>query len=42
MARKKQVNTENGAALNRDFPRQGRSLIIEKGGSEYIETEVQK
>ena len=28
MERKKQVNTENGAVLNRDFPRQGRSLII--------------
>ena len=28
MVRKKQVNTENGAALNRDFPRRGRSLII--------------
>ena len=28
MARKKQVNTENGAVLNRDFPRRGRSLII--------------
>ena len=29
MTRKKQVNTENGAVLNRDFPKQGRSLIIE-------------
>ena len=28
MTRKKQVNTENGAVLNRDFPRRGRSLII--------------
>ena len=28
MVRRKQVNTENGAVLNRDFPRQGRSLII--------------
>ena len=28
MERKKQVNTENGAVLNRDFPRRGRSLII--------------
>ena len=28
MVRKKQVNNENGAVLNRDFPRRGRSLII--------------
>ena len=28
MTRKRQVNTENGAVLNRDFPRRGRSLII--------------
>ena len=28
MTRKKQVNTENRAVLNRDFPKQGRSLII--------------
>ena len=28
MVRKKQVNSENGAVLNRDFPRRGRSLII--------------
>ena len=28
MVRKRQVNTENGAVLNRDFPRRGRSLII--------------
>ena len=28
MIQKKQVNTENGAVLNRDFPRRGRSLII--------------
>ena len=28
MTRKKQVNNENGAVLNRDFPKQGRSLII--------------
>ena len=28
MVRKKQVNIENGAVLNRDFPRQGRSLIM--------------
>ena len=28
MTRKKQVNIENGAVLNRDFPRRSRSLII--------------
>ena len=28
MTRKKQVNTENRAVLNRDFPRRDRSLII--------------
>ena len=28
MTRRKQVNTENEAALNRDFPRRGRSLIM--------------
>ena len=28
MTRKKQVNNENGAVLNRDFPRRDRSLII--------------
>ena len=28
MTRTKQVNIENGAVLNRDFPRQGRSLIM--------------
>ena len=28
MARKKQANNENGAVLNRDFPRRSRSLII--------------
>ena len=28
MARTKQVNNENGAVLNRDFPRRGRSLIM--------------
>ena len=27
MTRKKQVNNENGAVLNRDFPRRGRSLV---------------
>ena len=28
MKRKKQVNNQNGAVLNRDFPRRGRSLIM--------------
>ena len=28
MTRKKQVNSENRAVLDRDFPRRGRSLII--------------
>ena len=28
MVRKKQVNNENRAVLNRDFPRRGRSLIM--------------
>ena len=28
MVRKKQVNSENGAVLNRDFPSRGRSLIM--------------
>ena len=30
MTRKKQVNIENGAVLNRDFPRRSRSLFIGK------------
>ena len=30
MVRTKQVNNENGAVLNRDFPMQGRSLFIGK------------
>ena len=28
MTRTKQVNSENGAVLNRDFPRRGRSFIM--------------
>ena len=28
MTRKKQVNSKNGAVLNRDFPRRDRSLIM--------------
>ena len=28
MVRKKQVNSENGAVLNQDFPRRDRSLIM--------------
>ena len=31
MTRKKQVNIENGAVLNRDFPRRDRSLIMVPG-----------
>ena len=31
MVRKKQVNSENGAVLNRDFPRRDRSLIMVPG-----------
>ena len=31
MVRKKQVNSENGAVLNRDFPRRCRSLIMVPG-----------
>ena len=42
MTRKKEVNKQNGAVLNREFPKRSRSLIIEKEGSECIETEVQK
>ena len=30
MTRKKQANNENGAVLNRDFPRRDRSLFIRK------------
>ena len=30
MVRTKQVNTENGAVLNREFPRRDRSLFIGK------------
>ena len=33
MSREKQVNNENGAVLNRDFPRRSRSLVI---GSEEL------
>ena len=28
MTRKRQVNNQNGAVLNRDFPRRSRSLIV--------------
>ena len=28
MTRTKQVNSKNGAVLNRDFPRRGRSLVM--------------
>ena len=30
MVRKKQVNSKNGAVLNRDFPKRNRSLFIGK------------
>ena len=42
MTRKKQVNSENGAVLNREFPKRSRSLIIEDEGLRYMGTEVQK
>ena len=42
MTRKKQVNKQNGAVLNRDFPRWSLSLIIEDEGLRYMGTEVQK
>ncbi len=40
MVRKEQVNNQNGAVLNRDFPRRSRSLIIEDEGLRYMGTEV--
>ena len=42
MTRKKQVNNENRAVLNREFPKRSRSLIIEDEGLRYMGTEVQK
>ena len=42
MVRKKQVNSENGAVLNREFPKRSRSLIIKEEGSGCMGTEVQK
>ena len=51
MTRKKQVNNENGAVLNRDFPRQDLSLFIGKeefcrlypnAQQEYIETAMER
>ncbi len=42
MTREKQVNIENGAVLNREFPRRSRSLIIKEEGSGCMGTEVQK
>ena len=51
MVRKKQVNSENGAVLNRDFPRRGRSLIMVPGElkrlypnakPEHIETALER
>ena len=42
MTRKRQVNNQNGAVLNRDFPRWSRSLIIKEKRSGCMGTEVQK
>ena len=51
MARTKQVNSENGAVLNRDFPSRGRSLIMVPGElkrlypnakPEHIETAMER
>ena len=42
MTRKKEVNKQNGAVLNREFPKRSRSLIIEKEGSGCMGTEAQK
>ena len=51
MTRKKQANNENGAVLDRDFPRRGRSLIIGAGElrrlfpnvkSEYIDLAIKR
>ena len=35
MVRKKQVNTENRAVLNRDFPRRSRSIYWEVCDGDY-------
>ena len=35
MTRKKQVNNENGAVLNRDFPRRNRSLFMKEARNEH-------
>ena len=51
MVRKKQVNSPNGAVLNRDFPRRDRSLIMVPGElkrlypnakPEHIETAMER
>ena len=51
MVRKKQVNSENGAVLNRDFPRRDRSLVMVPGElkrlypnakPEHIETAMER
>ena len=42
MTRTKQINNENGAVLNREFPKRSRSLIIKEEGSGCMGTEVQK
>ena len=35
MSRRKQVNSENGAVLNRDFPRRSRSLFMKEVQDEH-------
>ena len=42
MTRKRQVNNQNGAVLNREFPKRSRSLFIKEEGSGCMGTEVQK
>ena len=51
MVRKKQVNNENGAVLNRDFPKRNRFLFIGKeklcrlypnAKPEHIETAIER
>jgi hypothetical protein len=51
MVQKKQVNNENGAVLNRDFPKRNRSLFIGKeelcrlypnAKPEHIETAMER
>ena len=35
MTGQKQVNNENGAVLNRDFPRRSRSLFMKEARNEH-------